>query len=409
MSNDPNAPLPADLPYARPYPMHYAALTLPGRPGILTAVAILDLVLASLAMPCNFSQMMMTNIVSRFVTINRHATLVTPPGAPTPAGEFIAPNGLSASQRQLVLDALARARPVSAARREQLDAILADTGRQIIHLSPEYLTAERLDSYVTETRSGPAGDVFVLGSGTLTVDDHSATFTAQEDGSSISVRDGNCIDPSGTHLGALQIASVIDRVRKLSNNKLTSAQSARLATELRIPGQGLITSNAPATQVVSAQIQPDGSIAITTTGGSFTASANGSQYSSSTGIGSNFSYTSSSTTAGTNGSPFPGVSRSAVVLLGLDALAGVVFAIALLVLGILLLKNWQRSRQFHLIYAVGKLLLLPITMWAVWQLNSSRSTLWLLVGAVYPIALLIVMNTPTVRQYFAVKPIGQVY
>jgi len=409
MSNDPNAPLPADLPYARPYPMHYAALTLPGRPGILTAVAIIDLVLASLAMPCNFSQLMMTKLVSNFVTINRHAVAPAPTVAPMPAGEYIAPDGLSAIQRQLVLDALARARPISAARRGQLDAILADAGRQIIRLSPEYLTAERLDSYVTETRGGPAGDVFVLGSGTLTLDDHSATFRPDGEGGAISIGDGLCSDASGMHLDALQIGAVVDQVRKLCNNALTAAQSARLATELRTPGQGLIAPNSPATQVASAQVQPDGTIVITTNGGSFTASADGTRYSSSTGIGSNFNYTASSTSGGAAGSPFPGIRRSAVVLMELDALAGLVFSIALLILGILLLRNWQRSRQFHLIYAIGKILLLPITIWALWQLNSTPSALWWSIGAIYPIALLIVMNSATVRQYFAVKPIGQVY
>lgn len=93
MADDPNAPLPADLPYARPYPMHYAALTLPGRPGILTAVAILDLVLASLALPCNFGLLAVMNVLRQYawahpnVTIPMSPALAAMPGSSGAIGQ----------------------------------------------------------------------------------------------------------------------------------------------------------------------------------------------------------------------------------------------------------------------------------------------------------------------------------
>jgi len=415
MCNDPIPQPTGDLPFAKPYPVSYSSFTGARRPGILTAVAIFDIILASLALPCNVSQLTMMNVM-RLSTAPR--IVGAAPGiAPSvsagtsASGEFIARNGLSANQRQLVIDALARARPLSEARRQQAEAILADAGHEMIRLSPEYLSADRLDAYVTEVRSipdpagGPPADLFVLGSGSLQLDDQSAVFRADGENSSITTRDGNCTDSSGTHLGALQIGAVIAQVQKLSNNSLTTAQKDLLATELRVPGQTLIMPHAPAAQIISAQKQPDGSIQITTQSGSFTASPDGAQSGISTSSGATFSYVSSAQFV--VATPWH-TSRSAALVFDLDALGSLLCSIALLIFGILLLMNSFRSRQLHMLYAIAKIVLTLLVLWAAYWVGWRSTIVWYAVGAIYPIILLITMTRPSVREFFATRTVGQI-
>jgi hypothetical protein len=383
--------------------MGYATFAGGQRPGILTAVAILDLVLSSLALPCALSQGIFALRSLGMPPLLR--VVNTPPASPPAAsptaasGEYIAPRGLSAWQRQLVLDALVRARPISPARRQQLDAILADDGRDIIKLSSDYFTADRLDAYVTQARGIPdssasEGDVFVLGSGNLTVDDHSAEFRDGE-GSSIIVRDGSCTDFSGTHLGALQIAAVISQVQKLCNNSMTAPQISQLVAELRVPGQTLIVPDESADQVVSAIAGPDGSIQIVARDRSFH-------------IGPLYPANTSAITPPSGGSR--GFRRHRV-LFGFDMLAGILLAASLLILGILLLRNWPASRQGHLIYAVVKIVLVSVgvPIWAGYYYGWVLGFIWWTIGVIYPVFLLIVMNLGGVRGFFAARTVGQVY
>jgi hypothetical protein len=403
MPDDSQRQPPDDLPYAKSYSIPYAGYHGGHRPGILTTVAIFDIILASLGFFCGLGVML-----TRVAAPPPPAPVAIAPSItskPLPAGEYVAPDGFSAAQRQVVIDALVRAHPISAARRGQLDAILADDGKQIIRLSPDYLTADRLSSYITEVRSnpdpdrGPLIDVFVLGSGSLSLKDQSAVFAPDGQNASIIVRDGVCSEGTRTRLDALQIGAVVAQVQKLCNNAMTVAQMYGLATALRVSGQSLIVPSSPAAaQVRSALVQPDGSIQISTAGGEFHASADGMNFGT-------YSYNYSSPT--TFGTPSQ-LSKGDIIFRIVDWLIAILNVAVLLILGILLLRNWPRSRQAHLIYAVVKLAAMFLMAWFAYEVDVGWETFLLALAVIYPIVLLIVMNGASVREYYEKPAFGRV-
>ncbi len=106
----------------------------------------------------------------------------SPPAAGVARGgraEYVAADGLSSEQRKVVIAGLVQSRAISDVRQRQVDGLLADVGQQVIQLSADNLTTDRVAAYVTDVRSipsgsgGPPDDLFILGSGRLQVSDES--------------------------------------------------------------------------------------------------------------------------------------------------------------------------------------------------------------------------------------------
>ncbi|MGD0541901.1 MAG: hypothetical protein ABSB33_10320, partial [Tepidisphaeraceae bacterium] len=304
----------------------------------------------------------------------------------------------------------------------QLDALLADVGQQVIQLSADNLTTDRVEAYVTEVRDIPSGpgrpadDLFILGSGRLQISDQSAVFFAGNSPSGIRSQGGSYTDSSGTHMASAQIAAVVDRVQSLcgQGQAMNDAQLKAMENELESPAQTLIVPSPSvaeaAGQVRSVQAMGDGTIALTTN--------------------------SAAMSFGPTGQPFPGVMAASqmnwtppamaagdTTLLVLDAILSLAAAGYLLACGIVVLRNLPVSRWMLLGYAIGKMLLAALSCYSIYQVTlalSARSPdaestafAWMIIlgatGIVYPIALLIVMNLKSVREFLAAPTVARIF
>ncbi|HEX4055551.1 MAG TPA: hypothetical protein VHX86_14900 [Tepidisphaeraceae bacterium] len=394
------------------------------RPGILTAVGVFSIIVASTALLVDLGSLGFANAVSHFaVRRTPAATINSAPPPLTPAhAEYVAPNGLSASQRQIVIAGLSQVRPLSIARQKQVDGLLADAGQQVIGLSPDNLTTDRVVAYVTDVRNfpnasgGPPDDLFILGSGRLQVSDENAVFFAQNSPSGIRSHGGSFTDSSGTHLASEQIAAVVDRVQSLcgQGQAMNSAQINALQSELELPSQTLITPSASvaeaAAQVQSVRALGDGTIAVTTGNSSMSFGPRGRMVPGVIAISQ------------TIWTP-PMVAKRDATLLVLDTFLSFVAAGFLLACGVMVLRNSPISRWMHLGYAIGKIPLVALSCFAIYQvamaLNArspdaeSTANAWMMIvgmpGIVYPIVLLIVMNLRSVREFLGTPTVARIF
>jgi hypothetical protein len=393
------------------------------RPGILTAVGVLSIIVASIALLVNLVDLGFANLVSRAaVRTAVPATIVTPPPSAPAHAEYVAPNGLSASGRQIVITGLSRVRPLSEARQKQLDGLLADVGQQVIRLSADNLTADRVAAYVTDERDipdgagGPADDLFILGSGRLQVSDDSAVFFPDNSPSPIRSRGGSYTDSSGTHLASEQIAGVVDRVQSLCSASMNDAQIRTLEGQLESSSQSLITPSPSVAQAVaqvrSAQTLEDATVAVTTDNTSMSFGPTGQAWPGVIAVSAQQAMWAP-----------PRVARRDATLLVLDAVLSFVAAGYLMACGIMVLKNSPSSRWMHLGYAIVKAPLVGLSCFALYQVTlelnakspdaDSTAFAWMMIvgatGIVYPVVLAVAMNLRSVREFLAAPTVGRIF
>jgi hypothetical protein len=396
------------------------------RPGILTAVGVVSIIIAALSMIADCAGLSFANLVSQIATAATQVSALNaaPPPLPVPAAnaEYVAPDGLSAEQRRVVIAGLVQARAISDVRQRQIDGLLADVGQQVIQLSADNLTTDRVASYVTEVRNlpsasgGPADDLFILGSGRLQVSDEMAVFFAGDNPSGIRSHGGSYTDASGTHMASGQIAAVVDRVRSLcaKGQEMNDAQLKSLEGDLESPSQNLITPSASvaeaAAQVVSVQNFGDGTIAVTTNGGSMSFGPRGQMVAGVMALSQ------------MNWKP-PVVARRDTSLLVLDSVLSLAAAGYLLACGIVVLRNANVSRWMMLGYAIGKIPLGGLSCYAIYQVvlglnprssdSGSMAFAWMMImgatGLVYPVVLLIVMNLRSVREFLSAPTVSRIF
>lgn len=321
---------------------------------------------------------------------------------------------LAAGDRDRVLQAM---HPISDARQKQLDGLLADVGQEVIQISPDNLTSDRVTAYVTDVRQMPSGsggepdDLFILGSGRLQISDQSAIFFPQDSPSPIRSGGGSYTDSSGqTHLASEQIAGVIDRVQTMCNHAMNDTQQTVLATELAVPAQTLITPGnsvaVVAGQVQNAQMLPDGTLAVTTVNGSMSFGPSGQSY---PGI-------VSATVAASPWGKGPVVVKGDANLLVIDGLLSFVLAGFLLASGIVLMRNSPMARWMLVGYGIAKLLGTVLSVCAVYTIGQelgggdsdaqSVAMAWAIIlgapGAVWAVVVLIVMSLRSAREFLSV-------
>jgi hypothetical protein len=397
------------------------------RPGILTAVGVLSIIVASISLLVDFASVMFAIAVSRVAVSTLPVATIgaTPPPPRTNQAsvEYVAPQGLSANQRQIVIQGLSQVRTLSEARQKQLDGLLADVGREVVEISPQYLTIERVAAYVTDVREMPSGsggaadDLFILGSGRLQISDNGAVFFPGNSPSGIRSGGGGYTDASGTHLASAQIAAVVQRVQELCNQAMNDAQVTSLESELESPAQTLIAPSPSVAQAVaqvtSAAAMGDGTVAVTTTNASMSFGPAGQSFAGIVAGGG----------ARRWARPRVLVARRDATLLMLDSVLSLAAAGFLLACGIMVLRNSAESRWMLLGYAGGKLALAGLSCYAVHSVamelgaNSpdaeSAAMAWTLIvgatGAIYPVVLLIAMNLRSVREFLGAATVGRVF
>ncbi len=209
--------------------------------------------------------------------------------------------------------------------------------------------------------------------------------------------------PSGTALSQSQIATVVQKVQAASGNKMNPAQLATVAAALAKPDQQFVTPATLWSPVSMAMMQPDGSVILKMNGGYLIIDAQGA--------------VSDQVAAGI---PKISMNPMPIALVIAESVASLALAVFLLLSGIFLLKESPRGRRLHQIFALIKIPLAVIAIagfsWMMADLTSNMRrfpggsgpsdgfvTFGIVLsaaGLIYPIALLIIMHTKTVREYY---------
>jgi hypothetical protein len=183
-----------------------------GRPGIITAIGIVSIIVACLSGMANF---IITFVAFGALTASRSPAMFTPPPRP---GQFntvpaAAPNGATAivggvqvdpsqsedgvhdeSQRAMIISGMTRARSLDEGRKKQLDLLLTVAGRNVFPFispgtSPQTIRANVSDSgRLPSASAGKKGpDYYIVGTGRVEVYDTHAIFRPDGSPNTVSV------------------------------------------------------------------------------------------------------------------------------------------------------------------------------------------------------------------------------
>jgi hypothetical protein len=401
-----------------PIPAHPVYQALPyqspdseARPGILTTLGVIGVILGALGIFINGIFGMGTYFVS---TVSQRVQIMqanmTLPTAAIP-GQVVSGDGFEPDQRKIIIDALNNARPLTPVRQKQLDDLLADQGRKLITLSDQSLTPDRLATFISDVKEmpnpdGPPVDVFILGSGRLEISDQTAVFFPN--GGMDAVRAGDNgpsavaanVSPGGTALTQEQIDAAMGQIRQMTNQDLTATQKQTLEAALQYPSQSLFVSandtTAIAGEISDAKYGTDGTLRVSTDIMKFAIT--------SSGLGTMAPLQTTNLAS-------PAFSAAVNPYMVFAFINGCL-AVYLLICGILMLRNLPSARTLNLVYAIIKIVV--GLLWFVIYLatvipsastGTSNSAMLFIVlpilGMVFPIVLLIALRTHAVRQYYA--------
>lgn len=420
-----------------------------GRPGILTAIGILSIVIGALGILFNAGMGMTTFGVMMASRASRAFATASTPATPLPTPETD-PNSMTARERRIVMNGLTKNHNLSPARRRQLDAILVEGGRRMVFGAGPSLTPDVVAANISDHGSAPAKgdeaahDFFILGRGRLELFDDRAVFIPQdgtetirteapepdegdpmveepEPGTNVDDESASATQPAG--LTPRQVKAVVQHVDSLlkaqastPQRTLNPAQTKTLTARFSDPQGGFFSPAAdlPAAraQVASAYGLPNGTVMVSTQLGTIQVDTAGVVVSS---------FTQASFAATRAGMGFQ-VDELAVLLSLLGCLAGFVLSIYLIVAGSLVMRQHGKGGKMHKIYAWLKIPLaigcaiVWVWMWSsvargAAQASGVQSMNWgprltiaaiavALLGVAYPLALLLALRTRAVRDYY---------
>ena len=427
---------PSSVPPQAPIPVEPLPYTMPsrfGRPGVLTAIGVISICVAAISgLFALYSVLMgfgfyMASAMSQRQSRATTATLVAPvPPAPPvastaatmPSGPQVGPLGMSPAERDAAFQSLNGLRPLGPSRRRQLDTILAAAGKS-------FATDRVIESGTMEdARDGePGPEYFVTQRGRLEIFNDRAVFFPNDNSPTIrtsapfEVADAPATGPAtgpatapttvpaGSVLTAAEVQSVVSQVQAMTGNKLTPLQVTSVQSVLTNPTQLLVPPGTAQGSITAAHAQPDGTVMMNFANGSMLMlGPQGNVVAQTTPMTVPF---------GSGFAMSPWVVGSYVAL----SVVSLGLAVLLLVAGILVLSRSTKGRRLHLIYAwlkipvaVAASLLLGTIMshlgsaFATTAAGSSLGAGWMVgtmvLGCLYPVALLIALNTRTVRDYY---------
>lgn len=420
---------PPPLPPVPVQPIMYST-PVANRPGIITAIGVISIVVGSLGLMFNgmaglqaFVMVMVSQVGKAAVTMQQAKTVAATETPAKPAD----PLSMPTEDRQTVVRGLAMHRAISKPRREQLDALLLKSGRQIFRLRGSDLTVEVVKQNVTESgtlpdaKGGEGSDFFIVGEGRIELADDHAKFAPGNGAEIVRVNASETTDQANWQAGltGAQVKAVVDHVSTQANQTMNAAQKAQLAAVLGTPGQAYLAPAATIPEVTS-QVQTvsvhgvgnDLQVTIHMQQGVLALDAAGNTVSSSTW--------SNTALAGTT-APMLNVHTTAAIAALICAVLSLALAIYLLVIGILMLRQHPRGARLHKIYAWLKIPtaivggIAWVMLWtsiiastapagsagAVTPTIITGSVIAIVVGCLYPVALLIALQVKSVREYFA--------
>lgn len=206
---------------------------------------------------------------------------------------------------------------------------------------------------------------------------------------------------TGNALTPAQIQSVIQKTQVVCKNKLNPAQVAALQAELASPTQELVPPGLVWSPVQDAYFQPDGTATIRMGKGFVTLDPNGTIIDQAS-----------------NRMPVIAIQPLSIATVLGESAASFALAVFLMVAGILTLRQSRRGGWLHLIYAIGKIPLAVLggigMAWVTTGFVNSVAVrgggagggmatfgvVMAVAGLVYPVVLLFVLFSKSVRDYF---------
>ena len=423
-------------------PISYiSAHSVGGRPGGITTIGVLSVVLACLSLFTGLASGMWSFAILTISLAQSRAQAVpmvqaSPNGpisnATTPVAETIGPRGMPLSQRQLMIAGLSRTQPLSPGRKAQVDELLIEYGTDVIALSGNDLTSDAVAANVSSSGQLPTADgssngtqFFTLGQGRLEVgDDHAVFFPADGSAALRTTAPFVSADSSpaipGTHsLTAGQQLAVLRRIKFLGASP-NPAQSAAITQTLQNPGQQFVVPDPMmpdvSLQISSAASMSDGSLNLS--------AAHGNSFSNMVFAPSGqITQSSTSNFAGGRNAMgmMPHVNRSLAIASLTGVLVNLGLAIFLLISGIFMLRQSPIAPKMHWIYVWMKIPMVLLTaavgmsvsMQFFGSLPGGRSASQLpwvvmfttampaVIAIAYPIALIFLLRSKPVREYFA--------
>jgi hypothetical protein len=429
-----------------------------GAPGLIVTIGVLSIVVASLSgifslftclqavglymMSVMTSSMAASQSSARMARASVSAQATPALTVQADGSPAVGPRGMRPKEREAIVAALNRRRPMTPSRKRQLDGILALAG---LDMATDAVTDS---GTMPEMRSGEAPpDFFTTPAGRLELFNDRAVFyppsgqpvrvSVPPEGMSppapqqqpapvreaeIEVKDSAVVPASTAPTGApttapalvplvpgltsAEIQSVVQQAQAGSGNALNPAQVSALQSFLAAPGQQLVQAGASQGAVVSSLAQSDGTVLIGFSGGgSLTLGPRGNVVS----------------TAAAPVIPTFSFHPLAIGLMLATALASIGLAIYLLVCGILMIRQSPRGRRLHLVYACIKIpLAVTAAVASEWVMRDMMAGVTsttgamprpiafsvftgvvpALLGCVYPVALLVALNRKSVRDYF---------
>jgi hypothetical protein len=399
--------------------LNYAQPAAGRRPGIITAIGVISIVVASLSL-------IGSALWALYAVMFTAMASVMPTMGPAMFGGFT-PGGLSGTEAAQVMAAL-DADKLDEHRRAILANFVNEQGAAVFPRTSGFITEQDMRRAIV--RRGVRGGVeggqeaswYVMGKGRLEVGiDYAAWYPTA---SAPAAADANA-------LSLAQANAVILSANRAIGGRLSDRQADILRRELMSDSQMLVVPGADSSKLRDAIVGAPPA----RNGGLLLYSENGGVMYLPPDAADNAPDSVAHISFGVGGVPAttaPSAALSAIasrmrlggVLAALEALLSLGLAIYLLVIGILVFRFSRRGRRHHLIYAVLKL---PLTVFFVvcWtiltgnmvELTVARTsgmaaaaptTMGLAIGfglvaavsAIYPIALLVVLNTRTVREYY---------
>lgn len=408
MSEPPAFPDPPPAPPpALPIPNYAKSVLVYRKPGWLTTLAVFGFIVAIGSMLVGLVGGMAGAVAQQVTRQSRTwRTATTMAGPPMVPQAYVAPRGYTPMASQTVQMLLTGQQSLSTPRLEQLDAIIADHGRDIIGLAEEEMNSQKIQARIVRVSqlpggSGPPLDVFELSTGRLQISDNTAVFF--DTGGQTIRSGGNTKDAAGQIvLRDDQVKAVVDRVRELTGSAMMDEQAQGLDTLLRQPGQRIVTPaisiSGSVSQIIGATVDGDGVLTLSP------ASAAPIQLDAAgqvvVGGGAVAMTPTRSDRAATR----------RMIFYGLENFASAGVGVFLLIASISLLRQSPRSRPMLLIYATAKVVLAIVGAWmwgSFWgQLANIPAFSWWtaaavgLAGIAFPLVLLVVLTRPAVKEYY---------
>jgi type II secretory pathway pseudopilin PulG len=347
------------------------------------------------------------------------------------ASPMVDPRGFPSETRHMITNVLAARQWMDPARRHQLDLLLAKAGQDIFPVQP--LTPASIAQAISDSGTLPNPDVnspapgptfFVISAGRIEVAKERAVFRPSDSTQeTIRVVDAPAPLQTATPLAPFatplippnptEVAAAMQSVERQVGTSLTAPQRATIKAELSAPGGILAAakaSNMPGWTNMVCHPYASGDVLIVTAFGSSSINVQPSgvvRYRRIHGLnqGPNLQFR---------------VSIPACGIVFCEGIFSIFLSIYLLIIGILTLRQSPRGAMLHLIYALLKIpaALLCAAGWywiaqSIFQNGSNNAAASVMavsttvivvltgVSLLYPIALLIVLNTLTLRAYYS--------